>query len=68
MAALTNLELTDRIIELEKALTILQVAFKNLASKKQLSDLNFINQRNIKDVQDRLSISEADVKFLKSQL
>ena len=68
MAALTNTELTDRIVELEEALTDLQVAYSNLASRKQLSDLNLINQRNIKDLQDRLSIAEADIKFIKSKI
>ncbi len=66
--ALTNQELTDRVIELEKANTTLQVTITNLASKKQLSDLNFINQRNISDIQDRLSIIEADIASIKAQL
>ena len=66
--ALSNQELQDRVIALEKQLTNVQVAITNLATKKQLEQLNFINQRNITDLQDRLAIVEADIASIKSQI
>ncbi len=66
--ALTNQELTDKVEAIVKAINDIQVAITNLASKKQLEQLNFLNQREISDLKDRIAAAEADIQFVKDQL
>ena len=66
--ALTNQELTDKVEAIVKAINDIQVAITNLAAKKQLEQLNFLNQREISDLKDRMAAAEADIQFVKDQL
>jgi hypothetical protein len=66
--ALTNQELTDKVDAIIVAINNIQVAITNLAAKKQLEQLNFLNQREISDLKDRMAAAEADIQFIKDQL
>lgn len=68
MPPLSNQELTDSLNDIIRVVNLIQTAITNLASKKQLEQLNFINRSDITDLQDRISAVEADIKLIKSQL
>lgn len=65
---LTNQELEDKVNALTKAVNDIQVAITNLASRKQLEQLNFLNQKEISELKDRLSVVEAELQFVKDQI
>lgn len=68
MAALTNQELTDEIKAIISLLNQVQIAITNLASQKQLIQLNFINQQAINDLKERMDAAEASLSVLKSKV
>jgi len=62
--------LTDdqRLDALELAVTQLQTVIANLASKKQLLQLSLIKQKNVDDLQDRVTQLETTVQLIQDSL
>lgn len=62
--------LTDdqRLDALELAVTQLQTVIANLASKKQLQQLSLIKQKDVDDLQDRVTQLETTVQLIQDSL
>lgn len=66
MAALSNQELTDALDDIVRVLNDVQTAITKLASKKQLEQLNFINQSKIDDLLSRMTEVEAQIVVIQN--
>ena len=58
----------QRLTALEDALTALQVAIVNLASKKQLQELSLLKQQEVNDLQTRVTQLEATIQIIQDSL
>jgi predicted nuclease with TOPRIM domain len=64
--ALTNQQLTERIIAIETKLNDVQTALNNLATKAQLKSLASVRQSDILDLQARVTELETQIQILQS--
>ena len=55
-----------RLKAIEDAIIGLQVAIGNLASKKQLSQLSVLKQKDVDDLQTRVTALEATVQIIQA--
>lgn len=63
--ALTAVE-EARLKAIEDAIIGIQVAIGNLASKKQLSQLSVLKQKDVDDLQTRVTALEATVQIIQA--
>ena len=65
--ALTNQELTDRILAINIVLNNMQTAILNLTNKKQMTAFSLLMQRNLNSLQEEVNLLQTDVDLLKKQ-
>lgn len=58
----------QRLTAIEDAIVALQIAIANLASKKQLQELNLLKQQAVQDLQTRTSQLETTVQIIQDSL